>query len=560
MSWRWSLPTLALALVCPAVAWSAELPKDLDAVPRNAVGFVHLRAAALWNSEVNAEIRRCVRFAGGDAIGSFDEHFAPAPTTFDRMTLVFLTPQSLMKPFPEVDPEAVSALVILRTSKPFDREAVRKHLSEREKRAGKHSYYFKEDMWSGLTFLDDQTFVIGSEDALLRYLEMKATDDAKGPLAAGLAAAAGNAHITAGINPSALDKDLTAAIPPPLAPLTKARSIATTISFGKRLQVDCKADFANADELTAGEKAAQAGIDMARAALKQLVNETLAGLKKWGTDVPKSISERYAQGLLAVTGIGILSELDTLLAKAQFQRDGTQLRLPLDVEVSSNAQFTIPLVAVAALNTSPSVTFSSVGRAIGEEDPNETQLKKLREAFVKFRDEKGHYPTAAIHDGNGQPTLSWRVALLPYLDEEALYKEFRLDEPWDSLHNKRLLKKLPAVYKASLESWRQPAKWKTSLLVFTGPGTIFEGGKGIKKEEVDDETILLTLLPNSKAVYWTKPADVPVVLDKPLPRLASGFEVAPVYTIAAGGKVEKHEPPVDADSLKKRISRKIEKK
>ena len=55
---------------------------------------------------------------------------------------------------------------------------------------------------------------------------------------------------------------------------------------------------------------------------------------------------------------------------------------------------------------------------------------------------------AASHDKNGKPLLCWRVHILPYLGEEKLYKEFHLDEPWDSPHNKKLLSQMPKIYRA----------------------------------------------------------------------------------------------------------------
>jgi hypothetical protein len=51
-----------------------------------------------------------------------------------------------------------------------------------------------------------------------------------------------------------------------------------------------------------------------------------------------------------------------------------------------------------------------------------------------------------IVDKNGKVLLSWRVLLLPYLEEGALYKQLKLDEPWDSKHNKKLLEKMPKVF------------------------------------------------------------------------------------------------------------------
>src|SRR5205823_10918869 len=49
----------------------------------------------------------------------------------------------------------------------------------------------------------------------------------------------------------------------------------------------------------------------------------------------------------------------------------------------------------------------------------------------------------------GKPLLSWRVHLLPFLEQDNLYKQFHLDEPWDSEHNKKLIARMPPVYRSS---------------------------------------------------------------------------------------------------------------
>ena len=59
--------------------------------------------------------------------------------------------------------------------------------------------------------------------------------------------------------------------------------------------------------------------------------------------------------------------------------------------------------------------------------------------FHNYDFAKRGFPPAAITSPGGKPLLSWRVAILPYIDEKALYKKFKLDEPWDSPHNKELL-------------------------------------------------------------------------------------------------------------------------
>ena len=72
-------------------------------------------------------------------------------------------------------------------------------------------------------------------------------------------------------------------------------------------------------------------------------------------------------------------------------------------------------------------------------------LKRIGLAMVNYQSAEGHYPPAAITSKDGKPLLSWRVAILPYLEDfdghtlGDLHKAFHLDEPWDSPHNKALL-------------------------------------------------------------------------------------------------------------------------
>jgi RNA polymerase sigma factor (sigma-70 family) len=75
------------------------------------------------------------------------------------------------------------------------------------------------------------------------------------------------------------------------------------------------------------------------------------------------------------------------------------------------------------------------------------QLRKLGLSMHDYFNARQSLPQAAIFDPNtGKPLLSWRVALLPFLGHADLYKEFKLDEPWDSSHNQKLLGKMPPIF------------------------------------------------------------------------------------------------------------------
>jgi prepilin-type processing-associated H-X9-DG protein len=85
-----------------------------------------------------------------------------------------------------------------------------------------------------------------------------------------------------------------------------------------------------------------------------------------------------------------------------------------------------------------------------------------------------------VYDRDGKPLYSWRVLLLPYVEEDALYRQFRLDEPWDSPNNKPLLARMPKVYAPPGSPPKEP--YATYYQVLDGPGAIFDSdkSKGLK--------------------------------------------------------------------------------
>jgi hypothetical protein len=138
-------------------------------------------------------------------------------------------------------------------------------------------------------------------------------------------------------------------------------------------------------------------------------------------------------------------------------------------------------------------------------------LRQIGIALHSYHDAHKAFPAAASYDKQGKPLLSWRVHLLPFLDEEKLYKEFHLDEPWDSAHNKKLIARMPRVY-YSPDS-RRLNKGLTRYLAPVGKGTMFPGRKGLRIADVTDgtsNTIFIVEAADNAAVVWTKPEDLKV--------------------------------------------------
>jgi uncharacterized protein (TIGR03067 family) len=148
-------------------------------------------------------------------------------------------------------------------------------------------------------------------------------------------------------------------------------------------------------------------------------------------------------------------------------------------------------------------------------------LKQLALAMHNYHDANGALPARAVFK-NGKPLLSWRVAILPYIEEGQLYQQFKLDEPWDSDHNKKLLAKMPKIYEPVRGKTKEPHS--TFYQVFTGPGTPFEGDKGLRLPEFKDGTSNTALIAVAgEGVPWTKPADLTYDPQKDLPKLGGHF-------------------------------------
>lgn len=150
-------------------------------------------------------------------------------------------------------------------------------------------------------------------------------------------------------------------------------------------------------------------------------------------------------------------------------------------------------------------------------------FKQITLAMHIYADVHGALPPPAIYSKDGKPLLSWRVAILPYIEQETLYRQFKLDEPWDSPANIALLPKMPPVYDDYPPQPREPHT--TTFRVFVGPGTAFEGPRGLsfKADFPDGLSNTLLVVEAAEAVPWTKPAELAYGPECSLPALGGRF-------------------------------------
>lgn len=146
-------------------------------------------------------------------------------------------------------------------------------------------------------------------------------------------------------------------------------------------------------------------------------------------------------------------------------------------------------------------------------------------AIVNYRNFYGHYPPAYARNVLGEPTVSWRVLILPFFDDatqkkhklDALYKEFDLQEKWDGQNNQRLVEKMPPFY-LSPASGHKLKDGLTNFLTVRHHDTVFPGSRTVKDDEVTDlpsETVVLFEAADTQAVPWSSPQDFDYNPDSP---------------------------------------------
>src|SRR5262249_51054552 len=127
-----------------------------------------------------------------------------------------------------------------------------------------------------------------------------------------------------------------------------------------------------------------------------------------------------------------------------------------------------------------------------------------------YHDANRSLPPAIIRDPAGRPLHSWRVALLPYLGEEPLFRQIRLNEPWDSDHNKQFWSKMPKVYELP---GKKPDKkideTKTYYQVFSGPGTPMGQQRPVRIADLKKGSSNTILVAEAGIpVNWMEPKDI----------------------------------------------------
>ena len=545
---RFGIPLLAGVLVAawglsgPLRADDKALPSDLALASRDPAGFVSIRVGDLAASAAGKEFMEQLhkdKDAAGDLLADLHSKLIVPPADIERLTVVL-----------------GSQVMIVRTTKPYDRDKLLDALGGHavvQRYKGKTVYMGGDDQ--ALAPVDDDVFVRGPAGQVEKLLDAPAGAEGKPALDEALELAAGKHHVTAAFNPAALVMELgtraeerfqevgpkvlpggTTPPPPPLnekkepppcgesaadepsqpdvqalleklppealpyKPLLQARLVTLTLDADEGLRLEGRVTYADKDLAADGETSLKTALYV----LRELM--------------PRTTEEMFPDPESAKDLKPLFKQLQEALRTAAVRAEGTT------VTVSVQAKIDPAVFAAAAL----------LVRRRAQDVESANNMKQIALAMMNFNDANGTMPLPALCDQKGKPLLSWRVALLPYIEQENLYNQFHFDEPWDSPNNKKLLEKMPKVYAPVHGKTKQP--YSTYYQVFVGQGAPFQmvpgrglpiaswmGGPRLPASFPDGTSQTFLVVEAGEAVPWTKPNDIPFDEKKPVPPLGGDF-------------------------------------
>jgi hypothetical protein len=208
---------------------------------------------------------------------------------------------------------------------------------------------------------------------------------------------------------------------------------------------------------------------------------------------------------------------------------------------------------------------AAAARRRDEQSESTNNLKQLGIAMHSFHDVYKGFPLATIpHPQTGQPLLSWRVTLLPYIEQEQLGKQIKIDEPWDSAHNRQFWDKMPKAYQLP----GKPNDGKTYYQVFRGQESMFPDpaqpgppfiNRGLNLLRITDgASNTIMIVEAADAVNWMKPEDIPFQpgpQGMPLNRLGNHWGDDSFQMLLADGAVIRLRRTIPPAELQKLITR-----
>jgi len=488
------IAALSVVAVAPLAA-ADKLPPELALVPPDAAAFVSVRydlltASPLGKAPVVGEL-----LAHPDVVKEVENNLLGfPPAEVERVTVVYPN-------LPAGDLTDAAPVFVVTRTKPIERgPLIRKFAAwpfapDRDERR-RPAVPRRGTVWQSshdklFCFAGDRTILLTtrrSAGVLLDMLARLVDPSPDAPLEPALAAAAtGKNAVVVGATGLAFrqlvglwplhDKEFTA--------LGRASAVTLVANLEPEFHLTVRATFR--DQATAGEG-----------------QRALAGMTEWATDALKDLAAGPEKADADLSRLLLAAFRDA----GEPVRDGKAVTLAVRMKADEFGR------AANAFAQSAVTRIRTASARI----KSQNNLQQMALAIHNFESTYGQFPFTDRPMGVPHPGLSWRVAILPYVEQDNLYKQFHLDEPWDSEHNKTLIDKMPKLF-ASPAAEAKPGH--TFYRMFDGPGTMYQ--MKTLADVTDGTSNTFMIVEAGQAGIWTKPEELEYGPKKPLPKLYGHF-------------------------------------
>ena len=522
---RFTARTAACVAVVAAGLWAALAPTSRPAaaepaapgvvgpeyVPADAAVFVYLDAAQLWGGSVGKEIRAADPKMVDILVTKSKSLFGVSPDQLRSATMFW---PRLRNP---AESEAFG--LVLAFNAAYDPEQLRAGLKDVFHAPARLVLHTPSDRVAVL--------VVGLDEGYTRPRPAAVT----GPLTPTIREAASGKHLlVAGVTPAHLPDEIRGDDPPPdvrpFLPLLRAESLTAVVDLDKQLAVEVRAKTSTPAQAADAEKV-----------FGLIRTLALDGMTRIAKELgPAAAADPAQQGFLT-----LFSAVLDGVKGATFTTTGTETRAR--VAVPTDLPFGRAFVEAAAKV-----------REAADRATSANNLKQIGLAMHNYEATYQTFPPAAVVDKAGKPLLSWRVLILPFVEQNTLYQQFKLDEPWDSPNNKKLLDKMPPVYRVPGDTRAKPNETRYRALV--GNGAAFDSLKGPKFADFTDglsNTILVATA--ADPVPWTKPDELAFDPDQDMTKLLGFVDGRVSNTLFADGHVSALSKSISRKTLNAMITR-----
>lgn len=545
---------------------------NLAWLPADAEVYGEARVGEMWNSSILAPVRENASVKNG--LKEMQEDLQIQPGDIESVSFAIKglegsgSSPMMMNPLMGMGgmgsgQSNVTFLVVVRSSKVFDQTEMKANTSE----ATHNGTTYYQDPGDVAMFLpNDKTLIVGSESLITAAIDQGATE----PRVEWMDFAdTGDQLILAAKNPGNTGPPATDEV---ASRIQVAKAAFIALSLASDVTIETGVDCANDADATLLKTKLDESVSQARTEMEQKLGQVppqFAGIADIGKSIMNSVSGSTSGSVLTVS-VAIPGTIGTEIEK--LTKDPMMGMMLGGLMAQGMSGFGGPPGfgggnpggANPGIGSSRPGSMSRPGSGNSNPVPGATEaaqkvrsknnLRQLMLAVHNYHDVYNRFPETAITGPDGQTKHSWRVALLPFLEQRDLYEQYKLDEPWDSPNNRQVLARMPDVF-------RHPAapSGSTNSCYFglIGPETAM--GDGTKplgfRDVVDGTSNTIFFVETKRDIPWTKPEDIPVPSISSLPEFG-GFTSDGFHVVLCDGRVTFLANSIDTQTLQNLVNRK----